>query len=177
MNLDWKYFVQGLHMIPEVLLAAIGIYILMIIYTRIFGLKSFSKMSGFDFLNTIAIGNLLAMSIATAKPAPAIGALLIGILYFFNYIITLLRFKSNTIESALDNSPIFLILNGEILYENLNATKITEDELRGKLREANAFKLSHVKAMILETTGDVSVMHTSQGLEIDDYILEGIRRE
>ncbi|RMB63440.1 DUF421 domain-containing protein [Dokdonia sinensis] len=175
MNLDWKYFVQGIDMLPEIFLAAIGIYIVILTYTQIFGLKSFSKMTGFDFLNTIAIGNLLAMSIATAKPGPALGALIIGILYLFNYLITIARFKSKTVEQAIDNSPILLMRDGEILHDNLKQTKITEDELRGKLREANAFRLSHVRAVILETTGDVSVMHTSENLEIEDYILEGVR--
>jgi len=175
MNLDWKFFVQGLDMLPEVILGSIGLYVCILIFTRVFGLKSFSKMSGFDFLNTVAIGNLLAMSIATAKPAPALGALIIGLLYLFNYLITLARFKSSTVENVIDNSPIFLIKDGEILYDNLKKTKTTEDELRGKLREANAFKLAHVKAMILETTGDVSVLHTTKNLDIDDFILEGVK--
>ncbi len=176
MNLDWKYFLEGFDMLPEVLIASIGIYIAVLLYTQIFGLKSFSKMTGFDFLNTIAIGNLLAMSIATAKPAPLIGVVTIGILYLLNYLITLARYKSETVEQAIDNSPIFLIKDGEILHDNLKKTKVTESELRGKLREANAFQLRHVKAMILETTGDVSVLHTSENLEIDDYILEGVKK-
>lgn len=175
MNLDWEYFTQGLDKIPEVLLSAVGVYIMVIIYTQIFGLKSFSKMTGFDFLNTLAIGSLLAMTVTTAKPGPALGAIAIGFLYFLNYIITISRFKSKTIKDAIDNSPILLMRDGEILYDNLKKTKITEDELRGKLREANAFQLSHVRAVILETTGDVSVMHTSENLEIEDYILEGVR--
>lgn len=175
MNLDWKYFIDGLDMLPEVIIAAVGIYILILAYTRIFGLKSFSKMTGFDFLNTLAIGNLLAMSIATAKPAPLLGAIIIGLLYFFNYLITLARFKSETIEETLDNSPILLMRDGAILHDNLEKVKITEDELRGKLREANAFKLIHVKAVILETTGDVSVMHHEGDIDIENYILEGVR--
>lgn len=176
MNLDWKYFIQGADMLPEIFLASIGIYIVILIYTQIFGLKSFSKMTGFDFLNTLAIGNLLAMSIATAKPGPLLGALIIGLLYLFNYLFTLARFKSKNIEQAIDNSPILLMRDGEILHSNLEKTKITESELRGKLREANAFRLSHVKAVILETTGDVSVMHATQDISIEDYILEGVRQ-
>jgi hypothetical protein len=34
---------------PEVIVGTIVLYALIIIYTRIFGLKSFSKMTGFDF--------------------------------------------------------------------------------------------------------------------------------
>lgn len=173
--MDWSYFTQGLDKIPEIFLAAIGVYVAVIIYTQIFGLKSFSKMTGFDFLNTLAIGNLLAMSIATAKPAPILGAVIIGVLYLFNYLITIARFKNKVVKDAIDNSPILLMRDGKILHDNLKKTKITEDELRGKLREANALRLSEVKAVILETTGDVSVLHSKEDIVVEDYILEGVQ--
>ncbi len=175
MNIDWNYFLQGFEKLPETVIAALLVYTLVILYTRIFGLKSFSKMTGFDFLNTLAIGNLLAMSIATAKPGPLLGVLIIGALYFLNYLITIARYKSTTIENTIDNSPIFLMRDGKVLHDSLQKTKITEAELRGKLREANALQLSNVKAVILETTGDVSVLHTSEDISIDPYVLEGVR--
>ena len=42
------------------------------------------------------------------------------------------------------------------------------------LREANALQLSQVRAVILEDTGDVSVLHGPE--EVDDELLEGVRR-
>lgn len=175
MNLNWEYFIKGLDLLPESVIATVGCYIAVLIYTRIFGLKSFSKMTGFDFLTTLTIGGLLAMTISTAKPAPILGALTIGLLYLLNYVLTILRYKSNTLAQAIDNSPILLMRDGEVLHDNLQKTKISENELRGKLREANALRLSEVKAVILETTGDVSVLHSSEDIDIDDYILEGVR--
>ena len=38
---------------------------------------------------------------------------------------------------------------------------MTESDLWGKLREANAFQFSQVLAVIAETTGDVCVLHTT----------------
>ena len=64
--------------------------------------------------------------------------------------------------------------DGQILYDNLNKVEITENELRGKLREANVIRLNEVKAVILETTGDVSVLHGDGDKEIEDYILEDV---
>ncbi|WP_245890672.1 hypothetical protein [Nonlabens xylanidelens] len=86
---------------PEILVGTVIIYALIIIYTRIFGLKSFSKMTGFDFINTVAIGNLLAMSAATSSPSLLVGALLIGIFYLINYLITWFTFNSETVEDLL----------------------------------------------------------------------------
>ncbi|WP_298952580.1 DUF421 domain-containing protein [uncultured Nonlabens sp.] len=176
MGINWDHFTKDLDSMPEVILGTVTIYALIILYTRIFGLKSFSKMTGFDFLNTVAIGNLLAMSAATSSPSLFVGALLIGIFYLFNYLITWFSFNSKTVEEVIDNSPMLLMRNGKVLYKNLEKTKVTENELRGKLREANVLRLSEVRAVILETTGDVSVIHTSENKEPEDYIMEDVRR-
>ncbi|HEA29264.1 MAG TPA: DUF421 domain-containing protein [Leeuwenhoekiella sp.] len=172
-----KYFYKDIAEIPYMIVGAVLIYILMIIYTRIFGLKSFSKMTGFDFVNTVAIGNILAMSLATSNPTWLTGIFLIGLLYLMNYLISILRNKSKTMRGMLDNSPLLLMENGAIIYKNMNAAKVTEDELIGKLREANVIVLSQVKAVVLETTGDVSVLHSDkENIELADYLLKDVKR-
>lgn len=172
MNLD--YFTKDIGLLPEIIIGTITVYIAVIIFTRIFGLKSFSKMTSFDFVNTVAIGNLIGMTIATSNPNLLLGIVLIGLLYLANYLVSLMRYKSETAKKYLDNNPILIMKNGKLLHENIDKAKITEDEIRGKLREANVLRLSQVKAMILETTGDVSVLHTDDATEIDDYILKGV---
>ncbi|PPK95019.1 hypothetical protein LY01_01772 [Nonlabens xylanidelens] len=101
MEINWDHFTKNLDIMPEILVGTVIIYALIIIYTRIFGLKSFSKMTGFDFINTVAIGNLLAMSAATSSPSLLVGALLIGIFYLINYLITWFTFNSETVEDLL----------------------------------------------------------------------------
>lgn len=174
MEIHWKHFTEKIEVMPEVIVGTIVLYILLIAYTRIFGLKSFSKMTGFDFLNTVAIGNLLAMSAATSSPSLFVGALLIGLLYLLNYIVTLVLFKSKAGRELIDNTPVLLMRNGKVLHENLEKTKVTLNELRGKLREANVLRLEEVRAVILETTGDVSVVHTSGDEDLEDFIMEDV---
>jgi len=176
MNLDYFNKDLTLDMFWAVLLGTVIIYAILIIYTRIFGLKSFSKMTGFDFINTIAIGNLFAMTIGTGSPKLLMGAIIIGILYGMNYLISLIQFKSDKAQEVLDNSPLLLMMGQNILEENMKKCKITHDELRGKLREANVIRLSQVKAVILETTGGISVLHSDESIEIEDYILEDVQR-
>ena len=133
-------------------------------------------MTGFDFVITVAIGNIIAMTVNTGSPSLLVGAILLLILYALNYIITYLRYKSISIEKLIENKPIMIMRDGVVLKENLKKSKVTESELQSKLREANVLTLSQVKAVILETTGDVSVLHTDkEDIEIADYILEGIK--
>ena len=174
MSLD--HFFKNLTEIPEVIIGTTCIFLLIILYTRIFGLKSFSKMTGFDFVITVAIGNIIAMTVNTGSPSLLVGAVLLLILYALNYLITYLRYKSVSIEKLIENKPIMIMRDGVVLKENLKKSKVTESELQSKLREANVLNLSQVKAVILETTGDVSVLHTDkEDIEIADYILEDIK--
>ncbi|GEQ84922.1 DUF421 domain-containing protein [Patiriisocius marinistellae] len=174
--MNWDYFTKDFDLptIYSLLIGTTLIYVALIIYTRIFGLKSFSKMTGFDFINTIAIGNIFAMSIGTGNPKLLMGVLIIGLLYLMNHLISIIQFKSNKAQNLLDNSPILLMKEGKIITENLEKTKVTKDELRGKLREANVLKLSQVRAVILETTGDVSVLHSEDDTQIETFLMEDV---
>lgn len=171
-----KYFFEDYETIPEALLGVAVIYILIILFTRLYGLRSFSKMTSFDFAMTIAIGSLIASTVSTGKPTVAMGAVIIGFLYFAKYLINLLVYISPQLAGAINNRPILLILDGELLHHNLKLTKVTEDEIREKLRESNVWSLQQVKAVVLETTGDVSVIHGDQNVELDEYILKGVRQ-
>jgi uncharacterized membrane protein YcaP (DUF421 family) len=46
----------------------------------------------------------------------------------------------------------------EVLHDQLKAAQITEDDLRAKLREAGVLSYQDVQAVVLETTGEFSVL-------------------
>jgi len=52
-------------------------------------------------------------------------------------------------------------------------SRVTEDDVRAKLREANVFNYHEVEAVVLETTGDVSVLHG--GSNFDNDLLADVR--
>ena len=62
----------------------------------------------------------------------------------------------------------------EILHKNLLIAKITKEDLKAKLREANVLDYSEVQAVVFEATGDISVLHGDK--KIHDELLEGIRK-
>ena len=67
-----------------ILLSSTGIYLAVIVYTRIFGKRSFSKMSSFDFAMTVAVGSIIATTILSETVSlfeGAVGLLMVYILY------------------------------------------------------------------------------------------------
>ena len=152
--------------------AALAIYLAVILATRVSGLRSFSKMSAFDFAMTVAIGSLIAT--AAAGQAPLATAIVgVAVLYAGQFTVAVLR-SHRWLRGALDNSPLLLMDGERVLHDNLTLARVTLDDLHGKLREAGVLRYAQVRAVVLETTGDVSVLHGEGSL--DERLLDGVRR-
>ena len=69
-----------------------------------------------------------------------------------------------------------LIMDGDrILYDNLAKTNVSEEDLIAKLREANVRNFGEVLVAVLESTGDVSVIHSNDDTEFDrERLLKGV---
>ena len=150
-----------------VVVTAIGMYAALILLTRLFGLRSFSKMSGFDFAVTVSIGSVLAGTVLTPNP-PLLQALVaLATLYALQIGLAAWRARSSAVANAVDNQPVLLMAGAEILHENLRRVNVTETDLRAKLREANVLSYESVRAVVFESTGDVSVLHGDGPLDLD----------
>ncbi|SFT16446.1 Protein of unknown function [Sulfitobacter marinus] len=143
-----------------------------ILLVRIVGLRSFSKMTNFDFVMTVAMGSLLAGA-SQASEWTGLAQILAAMasLFAVQFVASILRQRSQMVANLLENTPVFLMRDGVILYDALRATRVSESDLIAKLRNANALDLSTVHAAILETTGDVSVLH---GGKMDQIILKDV---
>ena len=154
-------------------LSAVGL-IWIILLVRIVGLCSFSKMTNFDFVMTVAVGSLLAGASQASDWTTLIQALtaIMG-LFAVQFTLSWTRQRSDTFKTVIQNNPVFLMENGKISYPALKATRVSEGDLIAKLREANALELSSIRAVVLETTGDVSVLH---GPHVDEAVLGQVKR-
>lgn len=94
-------------------------------------------------------------------------------LFGVQFLVSTLRQRSRAFDQLVQNTPILLMRDGVILHDALQATRVSEEDLIAKLREANAIDLSNVHAAVLETTGDVSVLH---GKHVDETLYKGVAR-
>lgn len=145
-----------------------------ILLVRIVGLRSFSKMTNFDFVMTVGMGSLLAGAAQAGKWVDLAQTMTaMAALFAVQFCVSYLRQRSDTFDQAVQNTPVLLMKDGVILHDALRTTRVSEGDLMAKLREANAIDLSTVRAVVLETTGDVSVLH---GPDVDQVLLKDIKR-
>ena len=154
------------------LLTAMGM-VWVVVLVRINGLRTFSKMTNFDFVMTVAVGSLLASASQTNNWEAFLQAMIaMATLFLVQSVTARMRRQSDTIEAVMQNTPVILMRNGQIIESALAETRVARSDLMAKLREANVLDIQQVKAVVLETTGDISVLH---GHHCADEILEGTR--
>ncbi|WP_370401307.1 DUF421 domain-containing protein [Sulfitobacter sp. JB4-11] len=146
----------------------------LIALTRAAGLRSFSKMSGYDFAITVAMGSVLASVVVTKSTGALVGIASLGALFVVQLVLSRLRVGSEQAAAVMDNAPLLIMEGREIFDDNLRAAKMTRSDLMAKLREANVLQLDAVRAVVFEQTGDVSVLHGDD--EVDGPLLEGVQR-
>lgn len=149
-----------------VVFSAVAIYLAVLSYTRIAGLRSFAKMSSFDFAMTVAIGSIMA-TVATGPSATlANGLVALAVLYVLQVLIGFAR-RRRKLAHAIDNRPLLLLHDGRPIPEALAHVRMTSDDLQAKLRASGVASLSGAAAVVLETTGDVSVIEAPADLDPD----------
>ncbi|MFW2542582.1 YetF domain-containing protein [Primorskyibacter sp. 2E107] len=72
------------------------------------------------------------------------------------------------------SSPPLLMRDGAFQERALVWTRTTHADLIARLRKARALHVSDMRAVILDSTGDMSVLH---GERLDARLLDGVRRD
>ena len=155
-----KWISVDLAVIPFVLVSTIATYAVILLYTRIVGLRSFSKMSAADFAMTVAVGSLFGSTISSPSPSLMLGITAIGCLFLGQWLIAVLRQRSATFSSAVDNQPLLLMKGHEMIEANL--------------RKANVLNYDQVLAVVFESTGDISVLHSNESAVLEPDFMSGV---
>ncbi|HVM20544.1 MAG TPA: YetF domain-containing protein [Egibacteraceae bacterium] len=154
-----------------VVVSTVAIFAGVITYTRIAGLRSFSKMSAFDFASTVAVGSIMA-AVAVTEASLLNGLIGLGALYAAQSVVALVR-RRTRLERLVDNDPVVLMVGRTVLEDNLRDAQMTARDIRAKLRAANVTDLEDLLGVVLETTGDISVLRGSG--PIDPHLLDGVK--
>jgi uncharacterized membrane protein YcaP (DUF421 family) len=171
---DW--FTSSPDRLLGIALSTAAIYAVLVALVRLVGLRSFSKMSSFDFAMTIAVGSILASTALSETPSLGDGAAALASVFALQAVVSWLRRRTRWADRVVDNEPVVLMAGSRMLHDNLRAARVTENDVWAKLREANVLDPAEVRAVVMETTGDLSVLHGDpDGTPLAPCLLRGAR--
>ena len=141
---------------------------------RISGVRSLSKMTAFDFVVTLATGSLLASAAAATGWLAFVQSIAAMTVLMAAQVALAFARRATWVRRMIENEPLLLMRHGEFLDKALREGRMSRDDLRAKLRQANVPDIAEVEQVILETTGDVSIM-TRAG--VSEAMLSDVRCE
>lgn len=153
-----------------VVIAMVCIYLALIVATRLAGPRSLAQMSAFDFIATVAVGSMVA-SVGLGAVPLVDGVVGVAVLFALQFTVGALR-QRRAVRRAVDNEPLLLVRDGEVLEDHLRSARLTHDDLRAHLRRADVVDVGKLRAVVLETTGEVSVLQGDGDVRV---ILQGVR--
>ncbi len=161
-----KYiFFDGWEGILRVIVTTITAYIILILMLRISGKRTLAKMNAFDFVVTIALGSILG-SVILNKSVPLVeGILAAALLIALQYGITYFSVRNKSFKDFISSNPTLLLYKGELFPQAMQKMRISKPEINKAVREAGFTDLSNVDAIVLESTGDISVIGNISSLK------------
>lgn len=154
--MDFLHGQETLTTIDWILRAVIAFFFLLTV-AKLLGQRAISQLRLLDFVITIVIGNIIAHPLSDEElglKGSIITTLVLVILYLGG-IFSILKFPS--LRRLINNSPITIVQNGEILYKGLKKARISIDVLLEELREEKVEDVKKVALATWEPNGKISV--------------------
>lgn len=151
-------FFESWYGIFRVVVIGILAYTSLVIILRISGKRTLSKMSAFDLIITVALGSTLATVIISKNVVFLEGLTAFCLLTFMQMTVTWLSVRSEWFRKVTHADPTLLLHNGQFLWNIMKESRITESEIRQAIRGQGLNDPEKVKAVILETNGNLTVI-------------------
>ena len=133
------------------------LYLVLIFSIRLMGKRQIGQMEASEFVVTMLVANLASIPMQDSAIPLLSGLVPILVVLGMELVMSCAILKSVRFRRLLCGKPVILIDNGKILYENLQAVRVTMDELTGHLRQKDVLDVRAVQFAILETDGNLSV--------------------
>src|SRR3954462_5430626 len=118
---------------PKVLRAvvmAFAAYSILVLFLRLPGKRTLSKMNVFDFVFVVALGSGLAQTILSPEITLADSTAALATLIAMQILLSWLCTRSHRVDSLLNGEPRLLLYRGRILDEAIKRARVTEEEVR-----------------------------------------------
>ena len=138
-------------------------YVALVVFLRLSGNRTLSKMNAFDLVVTVALGSTLATVLLSKDVALTEGALAFGLLIGLQFAVTWTSVRLRWLRRLVTGEPRMLLNQGKFLPETLRRARVTEGEVRAAVRAVGLRNLDDAEAVVLETDGSFSVVHRGSG--------------
>ncbi len=144
----------------------IGGFIGLLIAVKIIGKRQISQITPFDFISAIVLGEILGNAVYDKDINLLYIAYAIIIWVLLLYIIEKVSQKSIKLRNMIEGTPTFIVKEGKFDFEKIKKEGLDFAEVLSLLREKDTFSIQDVDYVILETSGDISIVRKNNNLPV-----------
>ena len=151
-------FFNGWESLIRTLVVGILAYCTLVLFLRIAGKRTLSKMNAFDWVVTVALGSTLATILLNQDVALAQGALALALLIALQYVVTWSSVRSQRVRKIIAADPSLLVYQGQYLESTMLKERVTKEDVMAAIRASGHSSVADVGAVILATDGEFDVV-------------------
>ncbi|TRM12219.1 DUF421 domain-containing protein [Lentibacillus cibarius] len=155
----------------EIIIRSVVFLIALFALSKGLGKKKLSHLTAFQYMLTIVIGGIVALSVVNPAAPVAYGLIALAIWFLIPFAAEFIALKSKRFRDVTKGKGTVLIQNGKIMEDNLKKERITTDDLLGQLRNNNVFTAADVEFAVMEANGDVNVLPKKENQPVTPKML------
>ncbi|OLT05718.1 hypothetical protein BJF90_01635 [Pseudonocardia sp. CNS-004] len=155
----------------NVAVATVGIVVALLVLVRIGGQRGLAAMSGTDVVCMIALGAIVGRTALLEVPSLATGLIALCVLVVLQRLLGALG-KRPRWQRLLMRRPVVLVRDGRLREDAMRRARVSEDDLRERLRLGGIARRDQVRLAVLERTGQISVLKSE--VEIDPWLVDDL---
>lgn len=157
----------------QVVIATVGMVLTLLVLVRIVGQRSLATMSAADLACVVALGAVVGRTMLLAVPTLVTGVIALVVLFGLRWFLS--RAQRTRLGELLSPRPVVLMVDGRVLEAAMRRARVTDDDLRQRLRLAGITARTQVRLAVLERTGQISVISAAAG-ECEPWLHDDLPR-
>lgn len=151
--------------IGRIVATSVLAYIAIILFIRLLGKRSTSKMNNFDWVVTIALGSITGSMILLKDVVLVDGLVAIVTLLVLQFLTTWLSVRIPFFMRSIHARPALLFYKGHFLEDQMRRERMLKQEVWAAIRAQGYGDLNEVTAVILESSADLSIIGNGDTIE------------
>jgi len=174
---DVTFFVSGWNPLVRIVVVGVAMYVALVFFLRISGSRTLSSMNAFDFIVTVAIGSVFGRALTAKDVALSEAIVAFGLLVTLQYVVTWIQLRWPFFRRVVTNPPALLYFRGEFVDSAMRKQRVTESEIKSAVRKKQFGSIDEVEAVVLESSGEFSVIGSvgdehSFGEQLEEHLWE-----
>ena len=156
--INWRQLFVPSISIVELFIRGSLVYLVLFSVLRSLPSRQLGTLGIPDLLVVVLFAEAAQNAMATNYTSITEGAILVGTVIFWSYILNWLGYQFPFFQRFLNPPPLLLVKNGRMLDNHMRQQLITKEELMSQLRQQGVELLRDVKKAYIEADGRISII-------------------